>query len=470
MQDRFYVANQLRAIGQLLTLKGDNPFKAQAYQRGAQALENLAEDFDRLVRTHGLTGISGIGAALAGVIEEIYQSGESYLLQQLRAELPPGAVELSRLPGLNLKKIAALHDQLAMETVEALKPACQEGLVRNVKGFGMKSEAKLLADIDKLVQPSERFLLHHALDAAELLLAHLRAAPELLAAAVAGALRRCQETVRQLIIVAGTDQPKAIIDHFLCFPSIANTIELTERECLVQLAAGMKTRLVIAEPQDYAATLHRWTGSKAHLERLAQLAPNPTNHVHDAVKSVPTRIPARVEQAETAIYRHLGLPYIAPELRENDGALDYPDSILERFDVIIASIHARNKMDAARMTDRLLKVLQLPLFKIWGHPLGRLIQSRAPIECRVEEILDAIAASRAAIEINGDSHRLDLEPRWIRRARERGIKFIVSTDAHSTRGMGNLQFGVAMARRGWLQRSDVLNTSDAATFAEAVRP
>ncbi len=152
------------------------------------------------------------------------------------------------------------------------------------------------------------------------------------------------------------------------------------------------------------------------------------------------------------------------------GALDYPDYILERFDVIIASIHARNKMNSAQMTDRLLKVLQLPLFKIWGHPLGRLIQSRAPIECRVEEILDAVAASRAAIEINGDPHRLDLEPRWIRRARERGIKFIVSTDAHSTRGMGNLHFGVAMARRGWLQRSDVLNTLNPAAFAQAVRP
>src|SRR5258706_12283863 len=222
MQDRFYVANQLRAIGQLLTLKGDNPFKAQAYQRGAPAVESLAEDLERLVGTHGLTGIRGIGGAVAGVIEEIYQSGESYLLQQLRAELPPGAVELSRLPGLNLKKIAALHEQLAIESIDALKTACQEGLVRNVKGFGMKSEAKLLADIDKLVQPSERFLLHHALDAAELLMAHLRAAPELVAAAVAGALRRRRETGRQFIIVAATDQPQAIIHRFLCFPSVGN--------------------------------------------------------------------------------------------------------------------------------------------------------------------------------------------------------------------------------------------------------
>lgn len=573
MQDRFYVANHLRAIGQLLTLQGDNPFKAQAYERGARALENLADDFDRLIRSHQLTSISGIGTALAGVIEEIYQTGESYLLQQLRDQLPPGAVELSRVPGLSLKKIAALHDQLAIESVDALKTACQEGLVRNVKGFGKKSEAKLLADIVKLDQPTERFLLNHASNAAEHLLTYLREAPELMTAAAAGALRRRKETVRQIIIVAGTDQPKAVMDRFLGFPSIVKTIDLAERECLAQLADGMNARLIIAEPQNYVATLHRWTGSSAHLGRLAQLEPRTAPRVgRGAGESGDQKPrPTDVEAGETAIYRRLGLTYIPPELRENDGeleaaaagrlpklvtladiqgmthchtdysdgansieemalaaaamgmkyltitdhsptafyargveidrlraqwdeidrvqervgvkllkgtesditkdgALDYPDYILERFDVIIASIHARNKMDEAQMTERLLKVLQLPVFKIWGHPLGRLIQSRAPIECRIEEILDAVATSRAAIEINGDPHRLDLEPQLIRRARERGIKFIVSTDAHSTRGMDYLQFGIAMARRGWLQSSDVLNTLDATAFAKAVHP
>jgi DNA polymerase (family 10) len=297
MQDRFYVANHLRAIGQLLTLKGDNPFKARAYERGARALENLAEDFDRLVRTHRLTTIGGIGSALAAVIEEIYQSGESYLLQQLREQLPPGAVELSRVPGLSLKKIAVLHDQLAIESIEALKTACQEGLVRNVKGFGGKSEAKLLADIEKLERPTERFLLNHALNAAELLLAHLRAVPELTAAAAAGALRRRKETVRQLIIVAGTDQPKAIMDRFLCFPSILNTIELTEHECLVQLADGMKARLIIAEPQTYVPTLHHWTGSSAHLDHLAHLAPSTKSlgRRADSAAGDQTEIEANVE-------------------------------------------------------------------------------------------------------------------------------------------------------------------------------
>jgi DNA polymerase (family 10) len=153
-----------------------------------------------------------------------------------------------------------------------------------------------------------------------------------------------------------------------------------------------------------------------------------------------------------------------------DGSLDYPDHILERFDIIIASIHSRHKMDSDQMTARLLRALSSPFFKVWGHPLGRLIQSRPPLECRMEEVLDAVARSRCAIEVNGDPHRLDLEPRWIRAARERGIKFLVSTDAHSTAGMQALQYGVAMARRGWLTGGEVLNTLEAGEFKEAVHP
>jgi DNA polymerase (family 10) len=153
-----------------------------------------------------------------------------------------------------------------------------------------------------------------------------------------------------------------------------------------------------------------------------------------------------------------------------DGLLDYPDYILEKFDVIIASIHTRHKMNADQMTNRLLRALRLPLFKIWGHPLGRLIESRPPFECRMDEVLDAVATSSAAIEVNGDPRRLDLEPRWIRAARQRGIKFVVSTDAHSIRNLENLPYGVAMARRGWLSRDDILNTLPVKEFMEAVRP
>jgi DNA polymerase (family 10) len=153
-----------------------------------------------------------------------------------------------------------------------------------------------------------------------------------------------------------------------------------------------------------------------------------------------------------------------------DGSLDYPDRILEQFDVIVASIHSRYKMDAAKMTKRIVTAMRQPVFKIWGHALGRLIQRRPPFDCDIERILDVIAESRAAIEINGDPWRLDLEPRWIREARKRKIKFVISVDAHSTGALGNLKYGVGMARRGWLRKSEVLNTLGTKAFANAVSP
>jgi DNA polymerase (family 10) len=153
-----------------------------------------------------------------------------------------------------------------------------------------------------------------------------------------------------------------------------------------------------------------------------------------------------------------------------DGRLDYPDKILEKFDVIVASIHSRYKMDAAKMTQRIVTAMRQPVFKIWGHALGRKLLTRPPFDCDVEQILDVIAASRAAIEVNGDPHRLDMEPRWIREARKRKIKFVISVDAHSTGAFQYLKYGVATARRGWLRKSEVLNTQGVAAFQKAVKP
>ena len=153
-----------------------------------------------------------------------------------------------------------------------------------------------------------------------------------------------------------------------------------------------------------------------------------------------------------------------------DGALDYPDRILEQFDIIIASIHSRYRMNEDQMTERVIKAMRQPWFKIWGHALGRLIQHRPPFQARVEKILDVIADSKVAIEINGDPYRLDIEPRWVREARKRQIKFVISTDAHSINGMKNLKFGVGIARRGSVRRGEVLNTFETGDFLQAVKP
>jgi len=570
MKERFDIAADLRKIARLLEIKGENPFKTQAYERGASAIENHQGDFDALVKTGRLKEIPGIGTALAAIIDEIYHTGECWMMQQLLEGMPPGVIELSAVPGLNLKKIIALHDALGIESIADLKTACQEGLVSKVKGFGVKSQAKLLSDIDSLQIPKDgSMLLNHALEAAQRILLHLRAGSELMEADLAGALRRRKETVRRISIVAASNQSRAVLDRFLRFPALAHTDELDETRCIARLAGGLRVELTVVAPKDYVAAIHSQTGSRRHIAKLQDLARSKAMTLYPEVRDNHAHRP--YIDSENEIYRRLGLQYIPPEMREDegeievasagkliqpleladirgmthchtiysdgrnsieemalaaealgmtyltitdhspsahyargvgidrlraqwdeiarvqqrvkikllkgtesdileDGSLDYPDHFLEQFDIIIASIHSRHRMDSEQMTQRLLRALKLPFFKIWGHPLGRLIGSRPPLECRMGQVLDAIAESKCAIEVNGDPHRLDLEPDWIRAARTRGIRFIVSTDAHSIGGLGSLHYGVSMARRGWLSRDEVLNSLDAEDFMRAVHP
>jgi DNA polymerase (family X) len=153
-----------------------------------------------------------------------------------------------------------------------------------------------------------------------------------------------------------------------------------------------------------------------------------------------------------------------------DGTLDYPAEVLDELQVVIASIHKRHRLDEDGMTRRLVSAMRQPWFKIWGHPLGRLLLRREPIACRLEEVLAAIGESRAAIEINGDPHRLDLAPELVRTAAAAGTSFVLSSDAHAPDQLDNVEYAVAMARRARLRRQDVLNALPPEEFAARVRP
>jgi DNA polymerase (family 10) len=153
-----------------------------------------------------------------------------------------------------------------------------------------------------------------------------------------------------------------------------------------------------------------------------------------------------------------------------DGEIDVPPELIGGLDVIIASIHQRGKMDQDAMTARLIRAMRQPFFKIWGHALGRLVLRRDPIDVRIDDVLDAVAGSRAAIEINGDPYRLDLDPANARKAAARGIKFVLSCDAHSTKALGATRFAVAMARRARIRKRDVLNALPPEELAAAIRP
>lgn len=593
MLDKFAIAKALREIGALLELEGENPFKVRAYENGARALEGLYEDLGALVAAGRLRELAGVGEALAKKIADLHTTGTTPLLDRLRASHPPGTLELLRIPDLGPKKIAALQAALGVTDLASLEQACLEGRVRGVKGFGEKTEQKILEGIQRTKARSadRRFLLSDALDAAEALLAHLRASPAAERVELAGSARRFRETVADLDLVAASREPTALVERFVAFPQAAEVLARGETKTTVRLATGLQVDLRIVPPEDFATLLHHLTGSKAHHVKLRGLAREAGYTLSEwGLFRLPPRATAASAGApagdepppdpsakvrigsEEDLYAALGLAYVPPELREDtgeleaardravptdlvrledvrglvhchtswsdgrasledmaraadalgveyltvtdhsptasyaggveadrmklqweeigrvqekvkvrllrgtesdileDGALDYPDRVLEQLDVVVASIHSRMKMSEDEMTRRLVRCMKLPVFKIWGHALGRLLLERESFACRVEEVLDALASSRGAVEVNGDPHRLELEPRWLRAATARKIPIVLSVDAHATHHLGYLRFAVGTARRGWVRRGQVLNALPLDAFRAAVRP
>ena len=558
--DRFGVAAALQEIAQLMDLKGGQfRFKAKAYNAGARAIQGVA-DLDRLVKEDRLTTLPRIGDALASQIKQLYLTGQSSVLNGLRQEFPKGVIELSSVPGLSVEKIKQL-DEAGISSIAQLKAAAENGRLESLKGFGPKTAQRLVTQLSTPIQkPKRRLHLHHAWSTADQCVDYLKTIDGVVDVSVAGSLRRWEETIGVIDIVASSKDPESVVEKFREFPLILSSQVDGPNACVAHFADGAQVWLTVVPPQEFGITLFVKTGSQSHIEKVKDYAEKKKVNF------------ARLPRTEEQLYKRLGMAYIEPELREDEGEieaalakklpedlvtepdikgivhahttysdgihtleamvrgaeemgmkyititdhsptaiyangvkvdrlkrqwdeidevqekvsikilrgtesdiiasgkLDYPDAILEKMDVIVASIHARYKMDSEKMTERITTAMREPVFKIWGHGLGRLLQRRPPFECDVEHILDVIAESRAAIEINGDPYRLDLEPRWLREARKRKIKFVVSTDAHSVKAMNNVKYGVAMARRGWVTRKEVLNTLNTTAFTKAVKP
>jgi DNA polymerase (family X) len=149
-----------------------------------------------------------------------------------------------------------------------------------------------------------------------------------------------------------------------------------------------------------------------------------------------------------------------------DGSLDYPDNILEQLDVVVASIHAKLQMTKSRMTTRVIKALSHPMVDILGHPTERQINIREPIALDLEEVMHAAKAYDVALELNAQPKRLDLDDRYVRQAKEMGVKIAINSDAHSTDNLHFMHYGIHQARRGWLEPGDVINTMDWASLQQ----
>jgi DNA polymerase (family 10) len=310
----------LEEIGVYLEIKGESPFKVIAYCNAARRLETLEEDLEELVRRDGLTTLKGIGDALSKKITELVTMGRLEYYDELKASIPPGHLEMLRIPGLGPKKIRALHEKLAVETLGELEYACRENRLIELPGFGEKTQHKILTGIEHLKRYKGRHLYSEALILAEELLGMLRGAPGVLSASLAGSLRRGNETVKDIDLLAAADKPEALSHWFAALPDVENIIARGDTKVSVFLKAGINADLRIVSPQEYPFALHHFTGSKEHnvamRSRAKQLGimMNEYGLFRDGVL-----IPCA---SEHDVFTALGLAWVPPELRENTGEIE----------------------------------------------------------------------------------------------------------------------------------------------------
>ena len=546
-------------IADLLEIEDANPFRIRAYRNAARTLGDLPQDARQLVERGGdLTRLPGIGTDLAGKITEILNTGHCGMLDRLRRELPPAITELLKVPGLGPKRVKALYQDLDVQTIEQLRRAAQERRIRNLHGFGEKTEQNILQAVQAHANQSRRFMLATAVQYAEALSTFLQAIPGVQQVTVAGSYRRMRETVGDLDILVTAVADSPVMRRFTAYDEVAEIFSAGSTRASILLKCGLQVDLRVVVQSSYGAALHYFTGSKSHniaIRRIAQQRGLKVNEY--GVFRGAQRIAG---DSEESVYRAVGLPYIPPELREDrgeieaarngrlpqlvelsdlrgdlhvhsrasdghdslrdmalaakalgltylaitehsrrlsvahgldplqlaqqcdeidrlntqldgitllkgievdilaDGNLDLPDPVLARLDLVVGAVHSHFDLSRARQTERILRAMDHPHFTLLAHPSGRLIGQRAPYEVDMPLIIRHAKQRGCHLELNANPERLDLLDVHCQIAREEGVLVSIDSDAHSTCDLANLRYGVGQARRGRLEKHDVLNT------------
>lgn len=317
------VAGVLYEIAQLLEVQGV-AFKPRAYQRAARAIESLGEDVEALAQADRLREVPGVGQAIDEKVKEFLSSGSLKYLEQLRSELPSGLTNLMRVPGIGPKSAVRLHQELKVSTLEELEKAAKGGRVRSLKGFGEKSEQEILAAIARVREQPQRVSYSEGFEVAEALRTVLARVPGVKAVEPAGSLRRGRDTVADvdLLVSAPASAGAAVLKAFTTFARVSQVVESGSTRAIVLLRNGLQVDLRVVAPESFGAALQYFTGSKEHNIALRTRALKKGWTINEYAlsdKKTGERIAGTTEEE---IYAKLGMAWIAPELRENQGEID----------------------------------------------------------------------------------------------------------------------------------------------------
>jgi DNA polymerase (family 10) len=317
------IAEIFNEIADMLDILGEDSFRIISYRRAARQMEALTEDVEDLVRQGRVGSVPGIGAALADKIEEYVTAGKVGYHQELRAKFPPGVLDMLRVRGIGPKKVKVLWQELGISDIETLRTAAQTHRLRRVKGFGEKTEEKILRSIELLKEGESVFLLATADAVADVVLAYLRERAPIHQVAAAGSLRRMKETVRDIDVLATTDKPAAVVEAFTHMPGVREVIAAGERKSVVLFDVEdrfVQIDLRIIEPGSWGAALQYDTGNKDHNIHLRTMAEKRGLKLNEyGIFRDDTKVAGETEES---VYSTLGLPWIPPEMREDQGEIE----------------------------------------------------------------------------------------------------------------------------------------------------
>lgn len=553
------IAAMFDEIADLLEIEEANPFRIRAYRNASRTLQGLGEEAATMLEQgEDLTELPGIGKDLAAKIKEIVETGRCLALEKLHKASAPGLTELLKIPGLGPKRVHALYHELDIHTAEQLFRAAHDGRLRQLPGFGEKIEARILEAMETHVQQTTRIKRARAAQYAQPLLEYLQKAKGVKHVTAAGSYRRCNETVGDLDILVTAEHSRPVMDHFVGYDEVTNVLAKGETRATVILRGGLQVDVRVVPEESYGAALHYFTGSKAHniaIRRRGQQRGLKINEY--GVFKNDKQIAGSTEES---VFKAVGLPWIAPELRENrgeieaaeagtlpklveledlkgdlhahtqatdghnslnemaaaakargwsylaitehsrrltvahgldekqllqqidaidqlnetlhgitllkgievdileDGSLDLPERVLAKLDLVIGAVHSKFNLSREKQTERILKAMDQPHFSILAHPSGRLLQEREPYDVDMPRIIRQAHQRGCFLEINSQPERLDLIDTYCQMAKEEGVLLCINSDAHSIRDFDNLVHGIGQARRGWLEKKDVLNT------------
>ncbi len=547
------VAKILNEIADILELQRVK-FKPQAYRKAARSVETLEQPVETV---HDLKAIPGVGDAIAKKISEILKTGSLDYLEKLRKEIPQGMDQLMQLPAIGPKTAQVLASQ-GIHSVEDLEKALRENTLQKMKGFGPKTIETLKRSIELHKSQKGRRLLGKILPLCKMLEQPLTPLSEKVV--ITGSVRRYKETVGDIDILVISSEPEKVMETFTTLPLVQEVLSKGSTRSTVILQRGIQSDVRVLPRESFGAALQYFTGSKEHNIKLRDIALKKGFKLSEYGLFERKTEKKIAGDSEEEIYHLLGLQYVPPELREDqgeieaaqtnslpdlvektqikgdlhvhtewsdghdsveamvlraqelgyeyigicdhsrssriahglseekllkqnalirklrdhvegmtvlsgvecdilpDGSLDYPDSVLGELDFVIASVHSRFKSTREEVTTRVMRAMENPSVKVLGHPTGRIIGRRDPLNLDMEKIFETAVETKTALEINCYPDRLDLKDTHVRQAKECGVLLALGTDSHSIRDLDFIELGVGTARRGWAEPKNVLNT------------